>query len=330
MTDACADAEVIDRLDAVIRGYDPDGVLAWRVDVEVSPEGYITRGHDVIYPPGSGVRSDGAGGEGHITTERIRLWDRPRSSYTRSSDSRPAQIVTTHYGRGLENGQWTEWVVSERTTDNPPEVVNSFCGYDVDRFTTFVYDAEERLDGVRVKKFTWHLPLYGGERDRWEFWVDSEGRLIKNIRTVLDESGTAHGSIDTVASGWNEPNVVTAPVMGGSKPSPAATPTLEPTHAPTPIPATAGLEPDPTTVTIDGSGWRQFTVRGTGLEQINLLVNVSAPGGPASTGAVELAFWGDAFDQPSLRDDVLHQQCNPRRRHLPRRRVPSGNGYHPA
>ena len=47
-------------------------------------------------------------------------------------------------------------------------------------------------------------------------------------------------------------------------------------------PADAWLEPDPETVTFDGSEWREFTVRGTGVDRIDLGVNVW----PGSTGAV--------------------------------------------
>ena len=50
----------------------------------------------------------------------------------------------------------------------------------------------------------------------------------------------------------------------------------------------AWLEPDPTTVTFDGGQWRQFAIRGTGLERVSLLINVFDPNGPSSTGAVEL------------------------------------------
>ena len=46
-----------------------------------------------------------------------------------------------------------------------------------------------------------------------------------------------------------------------------------------------GVEPP---VTFDGGQWRQFAIRGTGLERVNLSINVFNPNGPSSTGAVEL------------------------------------------
>ena len=42
------------------------------------------------------------------------------------------------------------------------------------------------------------------------------------------------------------------------------------------------------TITFDGQ-WRQFAIRGTGLERVDLAINViNYPDGPSSTGAVEL------------------------------------------
>ena len=65
------------------------------------------------------------------------------------------------------------------------------------------------------------------------------------------------------------------------------------TPAPTPTPSIPGaadawLEPDPLGITFDGQ-WREFTIRGTGVESVELLTNVNNyPDGPSSTGAVEL------------------------------------------
>ena len=54
------------------------------------------------------------------------------------------------------------------------------------------------------------------------------------------------------------------------------------------MPADAWLEPDPETITFDGQ-WRQFAIRGNGLDGVDLGINViSYPDGPSSTGAVEL------------------------------------------
>ena len=71
-------------------------------------------------------------------------------------------------------------------------------------------------------------------------------------------------------------------------PSPTpATPTPAPTDTPTPAPADAWLEPDPEGITFDGQ-WRQFTLRGSGLQRVDLGVNVIYPDRPGSTGAVNL------------------------------------------
>ena len=62
-----------------------------------------------------------------------------------------------------------------------------------------------------------------------------------------------------------------------------------PTPTPsTPAAADAWLEPDPSGITFDGE-WREFTVRGTGVERIDFSINViNFPNGPSSTGAVDL------------------------------------------
>ncbi len=41
-------------------------------------------------------------------------------------------------------------------------------------------------------------------------------------------------------------------------------------------------------MTFANGQWREFTLRGTGLERISLSINVFNPDGPSSTGAVEL------------------------------------------
>lgn len=74
-----------------------------------------------------------------------------------------------------------------------------------------------------------------------------------------------------------------------------ATPTTRPTNTlaptstlePTETPAAAWLEPDPETITFDGSGWLGFTVQGTGVGGIDLGINVvNYPDGPSSSGRV--------------------------------------------
>ena len=74
---------------------------------------------------------------------------------------------------------------------------------------------------------------------------------------------------------------------------PTAEATQEPTQEPTAEPTTPAidvwLEPDPETITFDGH-WRQFTVRGAGLDRVHFSTNViNYPDGPSSTGAVELS-----------------------------------------
>ena len=77
-------------------------------------------------------------------------------------------------------------------------------------------------------------------------------------------------------------------------PGATATPTPAPTATPTPAPAAdAWLEPDPETVTFGGQ-WREFTMRGTGLQRVDIGVNVFHPSGPGSTGALGVDSFGEA------------------------------------
>ena len=131
---------------------------------------------------------------------------------------------------------------------------------------------------------------------RVEFWVDSDGRRVQ-VKEIYPYYGVL-----TVYSGWGEKNVISTPVVptpaATATPIPTAAPiptdTPEPTPAPTATPApavsaSAWLDPDPETVTFDGGQWRQFTIRGTGLDEVDFSINViNYPDGPSSTGAVEL------------------------------------------
>ena len=137
-----------------------------------------------------------------------------------------------------------------------------------------------------------------------EYWLDSNG-LIKQTRWIVyhpSSSGSPESRFENFRtfSEWGVTNVITPPVgvtLPTPVPPPTPTPTLVPTPTPTntpeptqtPVPAQAWLEPDPETITFDGGQWRQFTLRGTGLERVDLAINViNYPDGPSSTGAVEL------------------------------------------
>ena len=233
----------------------------------------------------------------------------------------------------------------------------SFCGLalEIPGFEVeFRYVGEETIDGVRTHHY-FHSYSPGGEGDyiSTEHWLDSTG-MLKRIREIRygpavpgsPESRTEH--LKTF-SNWGEENIITAPVLTTPEPAPESTlepalgPTLEPTPEPTlevtpeptpeptTIPATvdAWLEPDPETVTFDGGQWRQFTLRGTGLERVDLAINVSNPDGPSSTGAVELECritQNTADAQRRLRENLFLRLHRERRLHIQPRGLPGGNG----
>ena len=99
-----------------------------------------------------------------------------------------------------------------------------------------------------------------------------------------DGTNSATASVHVTVTDANDAPVPTATPTATPTPTPMPTPMPTPTPAPTstPEPADAWLDPDPETVTFDGSEWREFTVYGTGVERIDLGVNVW----PGSTGAV--------------------------------------------
>ena len=146
----------------------------------------------------------------------------------------------------------------------------------------------------------------------WVRWISAEGRPVQ------EEWLTPGSVVRTTYSGWGEVNTIpSAPIQGTDEtttedpiiegtatPTPENTPTATPEDTPTPCPANtptpvptstsvpstadAWLEPDTETITFDGQ-WRRFTIRGTGLRDIYLAINViNYPDGPSSTGAVEL------------------------------------------
>ena len=273
--------------------------------------------------PIDGAQARSGGG---ATSESYRFWNSPRSSSSRAASE---DVVVTSYHRSWVRGQWTPWNIAQSSTDLPEAGVRVFCGRDLNRFTTFEYNGEERLDGILTRKFTGIMDSDGDPEQigpfdaQWEWWIGPDGRQVKNKFTDL-HTGT---TVVTVPSGWDEPNTVARPVAATpvSKPTPVTPePTLEATETPaptetpiptatpipteTPVPTTppdptdpppaptdapepsgAWLEPDPETVTFDGQ-WRPFTIPGTGLDEVRLSTNVrNSQEGSSSTGAVELS-----------------------------------------
>ena len=191
---------------------------------------------------------------------------------------------------------------------------NIFCGMDVDEtFTEFEYLGEETIDGILTKHFT---GLNRGEPEsfvvRTDYWIGPNGlpvqRRVERVQDVQMEGIPITRLVATTkATGYGEQNTITAPIQSTPTPtttapnptptpvqqeavtptpSPTSTPVPVPTDTPepteTPVPASAWLEPDPETVTFDGSEWLEFTVHGTGVDHIDFGVNVW----PGSTGAV--------------------------------------------
>ena len=234
-------------------------------------------------------------------SESIQIWGSDGVTRAASGESVPV----AKYQRDYEGGQWTAWEARQDSSPGGAGSNNRFCSWDLDSFTTLVYNGTETLDGVSTKKFTGTIQYTLDRTDVWEFWVNGDGEVPLNRLT------TNGYVLETVSYGFNEPNTITAPVAGTPAPTPGTpnsgkptlipTPPLPnmpvPTPADTPVPANtpvstdtpapapvadAWLEPDPETVTFDGSQWREFTVHVTGLDQIDLGTNVW----PNSTGAV--------------------------------------------
>ena len=196
---------------------------------------------------------------------------------------------------------------------------NIFCGMNVDdEFTSFRYLGEEILDGTDTKHFVGtDDPLGDADDDyiKYEYWFSLTGFPVQfKVERIakLDERQTSKLIAVTTYSGFGQQNVTNPPGPNstptpepnpsptpGPKPTPTPAPTATPTPAPTATPTSvptatptgavdAWLVPDPTNITFDGQ-WREFTVRGTGLQDVDFSINViNYPGGPSSTGAVEL------------------------------------------
>ena len=293
MEDACADPSSITAYDATIT----TGGAPWRLEAEISRSqdgaiSLISRIYD---------NSNNAGARVGNTpdSETIYIFNAPPADSAARTDAAP-QVVDvggTVYGRSQENGEWTAWTANRISHDVLDGAIPTFCGMPLSHFTSFEYNGQEQVNGVRTKKYTGLIDRPGTEWDfRFEFWV-ANGRVVRNDRTRLAPDSA---TIKTTFYGWNEPNVIVAPVQVTPQTTPEATAeltatpeaTAEPTATPEPTPSTptvdAWLEPDPSGITFDGE-WREFAIRGTGLQGVRLSINViNYPDGPSSTGAVEL------------------------------------------
>ena len=149
----------------------------------------------------------------------------------------------------------------------------------VDDFETFTYAGQETVNGTSTKKFSL-TTVIGGETIEWVRWISLEGQRVQEERR---RPGT---TMTSTYSGWGGTNIIPGAPDMAQAPSPTTPdPTAEPTLEPTPEPT---LEPDPESVTFANGQWRQLAIRGTGLERVNLSINVFNPNGPSRTGAVEL------------------------------------------
>ena len=243
-------------------------------------------------------------------------------SNARSALRANAATATT-YIREYSDGAWGEWNVTTgggvgatdggapgdsplRTDDGE---LASFCGLTLEGppgvEIDFRYEGTETIDGILTHHF-FHGYTGGGSTTylSTEYWIDETGLLRRHRDTSFNPATDANAESKVVRdkyySGWGEENIITPPVdpTPGPSPTPAATETpvqpetpVPPTNTPTPVSppgVDAWLEPDPETITFDGQ-WRRFTIRGTGLDEVDFSINViNYPDGPSSTGAVEL------------------------------------------
>ena len=231
MADACIDAAITLDYDVTVRIMAPEDTGEWTT-VEVSGNGLHAR----FYTNASSSRGTRSGG-GTLVHESYMIWGTDSSSSsdasTRSEESSPAPIA--NYNRRLEDGQWTDWRVSETPFEGSSDIAR-FCGFPLDDFTTFEYNGEETVNGVLTKKFTGMIDVEQDVFDtRFEFWVDSSGKLLRQRRKTLS---TDHHR-DATFSGFGEANVITAPrIAGDPSPEPTPEPTLAPTLEPSEHPGT--------------------------------------------------------------------------------------------
>lgn len=166
---------------------------------------------------------------------------------------------------------------------------DQFCGLPLElegHDVILRHEGEETVDGVNTDHFFYsYSPVDVDGYTSKEYWIDGDG-LFRKVRIVHHIAATDGETAETVEwvknySGWGEHNAIVSPLAAEEAPE-------EPTPAPTPTPAgpAAWLEPNPEDVTLDGSALRAYTVRTSGLETVNIVVNAAYPEGQgeSSTG----------------------------------------------
>ena len=203
--DACANAAPIEHYDASVRVVFDDTNA--RSSSPVEDPGYV---HEYQV---SGTAAQGfIYKNGVLEWEEVNIWTAP------ASESRTATTETqyTLYNREIDDGgQWGEWETNERSVENLPSGLGVFCGFGRDDFHDLQYIGEETVHGILTKKFVGTLELdddpsqIGTWDVRVEFWIDSAGRRVQ-----LKQSMLYHGTgVLVTYSGWNEPNIVSTPVV---------------------------------------------------------------------------------------------------------------------
>ena len=311
--DVCASATYPESFDLFDRatfafGEDNTGVVEYNVRFNGQAEHYVTSLdgtfiQEAIFifssSASSSARSTGPATTGYTRTYTDAAWDE-----WEVTNFQPKQIPPAS-----SSGS------SARNSDDAPD---SFCGLvleDPDSDIEFRHVGEETIDGIATD----HYFHSQSRKDSIlvftkEYWLDADG-LLRQVRETIYAPPTSGDPGTNIVhfktySGWGEENIITAPVQSPDAPAPEApdataspkptstlapTPTLVPTPTPTntpeptqtPVPATAWLEPDPETITFDGSGCQTFTIHGTGIDRIDFSINaINYPDGPSSTGAV--------------------------------------------
>ena len=314
LEDVCEGTTAPTSYDILSLAYDGDGTL-----MEQHEYSYAPNGHHLIstYTNTDGVLV------GQVESITLAPPLAGSNTDTRAAGSSATGTITTYTRKALPNEPWGPWE-SEELPDYRPTptttrdggsgaaAITHVCGLEVANYKRFEYNGIETVNGTITKKYTAEYTVW-----RWEFWVGLNGWIAKDKRHHIPSGGY---TIQTY-SNHNEPNNIAAPPTPEPTARPTTPPTAKPTHTPTPatpvptntpaptpavtavptntptpvptstsVPSTADawLEPDPTGITFDGQ-WRQFALRGTGLERVDLAINViNYPDGPSSTGAVEL------------------------------------------
>ncbi len=222
VADACANASELNHFDAVITSYREDGSqTGGRTEMTVNKSGYREMNYF----------------DGILESEIVRTYTLDDSDAGRS-DTQARSYDITQYHRPT-GGSWEVSELSYETAGSGPE----FCGYAADSFNTMRRVGSTTLNGESVTQYEGTIDLAGERWDAtWQFWVNSEGRLVQLKVTRLGVG------IQTNYSGFNEVNVIAAPLGssaahsedGASEESneeateePTEEPTLEPTEAAT-------------------------------------------------------------------------------------------------